>query len=74
MVECIHPRHICAWNASSLNVFSSSAATCRGGINWDRAVADEEVTGRPDTSAIRRSVCAVRVRPRDGAVQFSSDQ
>ena len=30
-------------------------------------LADEDVTGRPDTSAMRRSVCAVRVRPRDGA-------
>lgn len=73
-VECIHPRHTSAWNASSLNVFSFSTTACRGGINWDRAVADEEVTGRPDASAIRRSVCAVRVRPRYGAIQLSSHQ
>ena len=73
-VECIHPKHICAWNASSLNAFSFSVAACRGVINWDRAVADEEVTGRPDTSAMRRSVCAVRMRPRDGAVQLFSHQ
>ena len=63
-VECIHPRQICAWNVSSLNVFSFSAAACRGGISWDITVVDEDVTGLPETSAMRRSACAVRVRPR----------
>ena len=37
-------------------------------------VADDEVSGRLENSVTLRSVCAVRVRPRDGAVQLPSAQ
>ena len=38
-------------------------AACSGGTSWDRALADEDVIDRPEISVMRRSVCAVRVRP-----------